>query len=105
MSFASLSAEITTVSGRSGEPLYQIEIPDSWVSIEVPVTEDTKEPIAKWEAPGIQVVLHNFPEMNIPPEAQVERWRRQKPADHVTPQAFSGFQGLLYENDTTMGYI
>ena len=81
-----------------------MDVPQSWKEIETPKTQDTTNPVAEWQIGEVSLVFHTFPGMSIPPEAQVERWKRQKPADRITPQAFSGFSGLLYENETTLAW-
>lgn len=99
-----LEGKESILKGRNGIPLYRLEIPETWESIETPLSDDTRLPIAAWRFGEIKILFHNFPGMTIPPESQVERWIRQAPADLIQPQAFSGFQGLLYENETTLAW-
>lgn len=49
-----------------------------------------------------KVVIHNFPGMPIPPEAQVARWKGQYPKGVVTPIAFSGYKGLMLEGENVI---
>lgn len=89
---------IEQISGRETPALYRIEVPLHWQRIEISNVSDTKNALAEFRLQEIRVTIHNFPGTKIPPQAQVERWKNQFPSqNYLTPQAFSGFQGLLLE--------
>lgn len=102
--FNVLSAREEILVGRSGTPLYRIEVPEHWQTISIIPTQDSMLPIAEFKDGTIKIVIHNFPGMRIPPAAQVDRWKRQALARYTEPQSFSGFQGLLYENENTLAW-
>lgn len=92
------------INGRGGQALYRIEVPEEWVTIQVKQNEDTREPIAEFAFGNVRFLIHNFPGMRIPPSAQVERWNRQTPSRFVEPSAFSGYQGLFFENEKVLAW-
>jgi hypothetical protein len=104
LTFTWLSGLESVISGREGAPIYRIEASEGWEQEALQPQKDTREPIAAWRKEGVRLVLHNFPNTPIPPEAQVERWKRQAPADIIEAQAFSGYAGLKYENDQTLAW-
>lgn len=103
---AALSAREEVIPGRSTGPafLYRIEVPESWVRETIEIVEDTQKPIAEFRAGDVRVTIHNFPSMRIPPGAQVERWKKQTPPLAIESQAFSGFQGLFFDSETTLAW-
>lgn len=104
---------VQEVKGRNDYPVYRLKIPPQWEMAETSSAislKDTTQPLCSWtrqaEEGALRITLHNFPspsmEARIPPQAQIERWKRQlTPLDPaqtmVTPQAFSGFTGFLFE--------
>lgn len=101
-----------TFSGRyTKRALYQTEVPLHWQRIEPEGDlRDTKIPIVSYQIEDALLTLHTFPyssfEMRIPPEAQVERWKRQfNNAGEVTQVAHGGFGGFRHEIEGEMiGY-
>jgi hypothetical protein len=110
--------EWQTICGRnSGDlqrtPLYRAKVPKTWIRQDpspLESNEDTTKSICKFEiyegSQVITVTIHNFPSANmqqrIPPLAQIHRWKKQfdslEPGTLiVTPQAYSGFIGLVLE--------
>ncbi len=101
------------INGRSSIPIYQVEVPSFWRIQQPPHNEsliDTKLPLCECfieeDDQKIRITIHNFPTENmeerIPPMAQIARWKQQfKKLDEssvaITPQAFSGFVGFLFE--------
>ena len=101
-----------TFTGREPErvPLYRVMIPKTW-EVVLPDADtsltDSRLPLLECRAgETLRIVFHNFPAseiaQRIPPQAQIERWKKQleetNPASVVvTPQAFSGYTGLLLE--------
>jgi len=93
--------------------IYRIKVPQDWQFVPPSDEEslvDTKKPLCSFllnEKKGqIQITIHNFPSESlndrIPCEAQVARWKRQFSSIDplslvITPQAFSGYCGLLFE--------
>lgn len=100
------------INGRdkTKDALYRVKVPTHWKEIAldslVDLT-DTTQPIAHYEIHEndrkIEIVVHNFPSnTQVPPQFQVERWQRQFDEGSLlycssTPQAFSGYVGLLFE--------
>lgn len=109
---SSSSHNLVKFTGREPEriPLYQVKIPET-MKIYSPEAEtsltDSRLPLLECRiGDTVRIVFHNFPaydlEQRIPPQAQIERWKKQlkdiNPASIiVTPQAFSGYSGLLFE--------
>ena len=93
-----LLAVLSIISGRSESDLYRIDVPQEWERIEVAKTSDTTLPIAEFKTADFKVVIHNFPNMPIPAEAQITRWKKQNPKGVVTPITFSGYKGLMLED-------
>lgn len=90
------------------QALYRIVLPNGWLAKNTtqPVT-DTKFPLIElvYEENGetILLTIHNFPYQNaserIPPQAQINRWKKQFNSLDVAvikPQAFAGFVGQLF---------
>lgn len=100
----SLQAREEVISGRKGDPLYRIEVPDTWVRTPLNVTDNTMEPLAEFKGEGVRMVIHNFPGRMIPPQAQIERWKKQSPQRLLEPAAFSGFQGLFFEGEKVLAW-
>lgn len=99
-------------------PIYRVAAPTVW-RLQAPpgdeAIEDTMQAIAEFfiadDAGEIRITLHNFPaaslESRIPPHTQIARWQRQflyldDAATTITPQAFSGFVGLLFDGRGTL---
>jgi hypothetical protein len=94
-------------------PLYRARMPRGWHILPQKSAEgvqDTTVPIAEFaieeSLEAIQITVHNFfvekREMRIPKEAQISRWQKQfSSIEHetmqISPQAFSGFTGLLLD--------
>lgn len=95
-------------------PLYQVKAPLKWIRCDPILKEslhNTMEPLCEYkindsEGDPIRISIHNFPskhlEDRIPPSAQIARWKQQfdylDPISVViTPQAFGGFSGFLFE--------
>lgn len=91
-------AVLSIISGRSESDLYRMDVPDEWQRLEAVRTNDTTLPIAEFKTSDFKVVVHNFPDMPIPAEAQVTRWKKQNPKGVVTPITFSGYKGLMLED-------
>ena len=106
------SGNVTTISGREPErfPLYRVSIPDGWEIIhpdpDIALTDSRLALLECRSGDSLRVVFHNFPSADltqrIPPQAQVERWKKQ--LDQIqtasvitTPQSFSGYTGLLLQ--------
>lgn len=101
-------ANWVSINGRTNSAVYQIKVPKHWKHLEPPQFQtDTRMPIAEFSiGSDIKITIHNFPshslEQRIPPQAQAARWERQfekldTASVSITPQAFSGFSGLLFE--------
>lgn len=100
-------------TGISRPQIYRVRASDSWVRRDPLPNEnllDTTKALCEYiiveDREIIRIAIHNFPsrklEDRVPAEAQVSRWRRQfeslNPEDsQSTPQAFSGYSGLLFE--------
>jgi hypothetical protein len=96
-------------AGRaSPEPLYRIKVPSGWQQLSPQGNRlETTTPIAEFSIDNrVRITIHNFPissvEESIPPTAQISRWKRQferldQTSLQLTPQAFSGYAGLLIE--------
>lgn len=97
------------IQGRNQQPVYTLKVPSTWKRVEtttLPLT-DTRTPLVTYvfgdEGDLVTVTIHNFPldqiEDQIPPLAQVERWKRQfekliPEETEVKPVAFAGYVGL-----------
>lgn len=88
------------IPGRSGQLLYRAKVPPGW-SYKTYTSPDTTKAIAEfYYQDAIRLTFHNFPEMDIPPQAQVARWKKQfekLQTERMAPQTFSGYVGLLFE--------
>lgn len=88
------------LEGRENVPLYRLDSP--WV-LERPgeVSDDTTQPIAFLTLDDLKITIHNFPDIKIPPQAQVQRWIGQLNGKEylVTPTSHSGFVGLILESE------
>lgn len=102
--FVALEGREELLPGRDGKALYRMEVPESWKRVPVEVSQDTKLPIAEFHFQEGKLVIHNFPGMNIPAIAQVERWKRQAKPRSIEPTAFSGYRGLLFEGDEVLAW-
>jgi len=92
------------IADRSNNFIYRIKAPSHLGRREeIPVTEDTRFPIAEFSIePNVVITIHNFPFQKIAPEAQVSRWRNQltdidAQSIKVSPQHFGGYVGYLFE--------
>lgn len=86
-------------------PLYRADIPNDWpISPRETLIADTKKPICSIHLDDLDITIHDFPEMLIPPQAQVQRWIGQlNGKDSITtPTTHSGFVGLLLESDNLL---
>lgn len=107
------------IHDRDHRFLYRARMPESWISrdpLHDETLTDTTKAICEFiirddndhNGNGrnnlIRISIHNFPsdtmEDRIPPAAQVSRWQRQfdtlPNTSTITPQAFSGYSGLLF---------
>ncbi|MFN4173646.1 MAG: hypothetical protein ACK4HV_00880 [Parachlamydiaceae bacterium] len=75
-----------------------MDTPPEWKRIDIERTDDTTKPIAEFHTADCKIVIHNFPNMPIPANAQIARWKKQNPKAIVTPIAFSGYTGFLLED-------
>lgn len=112
----------TEISGRDDYPIlpaikrypvYRAKVPKYWKKEEFNPTVsnyDTTKPLCEFIIrDGLEtckISIHNFPSMSIeeriPPMAQIQRWKRQlenieASSVAISPQAFSGFSGFLFE--------
>jgi hypothetical protein len=96
------------IEGRDRKLLLQAEAPKNWTCHPPPLDldlQDTTRPIMEWGIDReVRITLHTFPihDKRIPPIAQIQRWQKQLTPlkEHsVSPQAFAGFVGLLFEGD------
>ncbi len=92
------------IPGRDQKPLYRIKVPFGWQRKLVEGSlDDTTKPICEFLIEGsVRATIHNFPNIKVPPQAQITRWKKQFSAldPHgifITPQAFSGYVGLKFE--------
>jgi hypothetical protein len=105
------------IKGRDYEgkrfDVYRVRVPPSWVrrdALPDQSLSDTTQPLCEFLISGtsdsIRITLHNFPTdrltESIPPTAQVFRWQRQfeeliPEESTITPQAFSGYNGLKFK--------
>lgn len=98
------------IEGRNLLPLYRIKMPLEWEQKEVDsaFTTDTTKPICECVAfDSIRITLHHFPNLKVPPQAQIARWQKQFTSisqQSVIPQAFSGFVGLKFEGIGILGH-
>jgi hypothetical protein len=110
------TSQYQDVKGRSQIFIYRIKTPHDWKKIYPQiVSTDTKIALCEFFIEDIRITLHNFPsqtfEDRIPPGSQIARWKKQLPMvyENITPQAFSGYVGYLYEGDdgetAMMGWI
>jgi len=93
-----LLAVLSIISGRSESDLYRMDIPTDWQRLELAQSQDTTLPIAEFKTQDAKIVIHNFPNMPIPAEAQIARWKKQNPKGVVTPLSFSGYKGFMLED-------
>lgn len=127
--FQGCSSESTTptpfkwemINGRkengSPQPIYRVKVPMEWTRSDIPPAEagDTTMALAEFFIrdlhDSIRIVIHNFPtdslEQRIAPNFQIKRWEGQFQVIHpeqinITPQAFSGFSGLLFQGTGIM---
>lgn len=92
------------IPGRDQKPLYRIKVPFGWKrkAIDGPL-EDTTKPLCEFLIEGaVRATIHNFPNIKVPPQAQITRWKKQfssldPQGALITPQAFSGYVGLKFE--------
>lgn len=98
--------------------VYRARAPLNWIRKDTLAEEsltDTKKSICEFfihdNGEVIRITLHNFPsntlDERIPPTAQVARWQRQfelllPEESGITPQAFSGYQGLKFQGVGTL---
>lgn len=87
---------------RSTEALYQTQVPEGWtLQPDTADRADTRNPLASWKIGSVVVTFHNFsPEMDIPPGAQIQRWKNQMKntiEEQTLPTAHGGFGGFRWE--------
>lgn len=97
---------IVKIAGRETmEPIYRAKMPEGWEHQKPSDSlSDTTKALAEFlfRTPEgtIRLTFHNFPEQDIPPVAQITRWKRQfehlEPSS-IDPKAFSGFVGFSFE--------
>ncbi len=111
---------MTSICGRDpSHPLiYRIKVPPTWEH-HTPLPDeslaDTTKALCEFVIDKqINITIHNFSsesiEQRIPSEAQISRWKRQfsnldQNLTSTTPQAFSGFKGLLFEGSGILNGI
>jgi len=89
------------IPGRQEEPLYRVQLHD-WEQKPLDSNYQTDSTLANatFIKEGLELTIHNFPDIKIPPKAQVTRWQRQFDLlveSKVTEVAWGGFEGLLFE--------
>ena len=87
---------------ENAQPIYRAEPPDEWTLLpESTSIQDTREPIASWQAGEVLIVFHNFPgDLKIDPMQQVARWKKQlEPIEFEELRTLShgGFGGVSFE--------
>jgi hypothetical protein len=98
--------------------LYRARIPTSWLRKDPPPEEsiaDTKKPLCEFligeDKFPIRLTIHTFPiatpDAQIPPQAQISRWRSQfeqlNPLDvRLIAESHGGFSGLRFEGKGEM---
>lgn len=98
--------------GEGRQSIYRVKVVDSWIrrdQLPGETLADTTKALCEFiileGADAVRISIHNFPsatlEERVPPGAQIARWQRQfnqleTAESHVTPQAFSGYSGLLF---------
>jgi hypothetical protein len=91
------------IHGRaSDKPIYRAKLPPGWTLKILEPSHDSTRALAEFYFKEIRVTFHNFPEQEIPPFAQIARWKRQfseLSSSSTHPQAFSGFVGALFEGE------
>lgn len=97
------------IKGReSTAPLYRVNTPTDWqCSLPEAGPKDTTLPLCEFFiADKIRISIHNFPNQNlenrIPPQAQVERWKKQfkqlSPLNyHIQEESWGGYLGLYLQ--------
>lgn len=100
-----LLVALALIAGRDGTPTYRADVPKQWHRIDPAHPEpDTTKPIVSFQIDSdLTLHVHSFPNLRLPPQAQVARWQRQTPG-HVTPQTRGGFAGLFYEAATVLAW-
>lgn len=106
---APINSHYAYVCGRdpTDHPIYRVNVPTGWKRKDlshIKDKSDTKLPICEFDVDDIRITIHSFPSYSqndrIPPIAQVERWKKQFQSLEnftTTPQAYSGYAGLLFE--------
>lgn len=100
------------VNGRTRFPVYTMQVPTSWKTLESPGDNltDTKKPLVTFifteNNQTFTITVHNFPfqdiDDQIPPLAQVERWKKQfenldTRESELKPVAFGGYSGQFFK--------
>lgn len=119
-SVSHLHHTIAIIDGRDDDlaplvrqPVYRIRLPRGWTYQSplpaqslVDTTLTLGEFFIREDGEEVRITIHNFPTDNledrIPIQAQLQRWKKQfdtiVPSSlSTTPQAFSGYSGLLLE--------
>ena len=86
-------------------PVYRAKVPHSWVRLDPSGSiEDTTKPNISFQIDEkVQLTVHSFPSMRIPPRAQVERWLGQAHGD-VHEVSHGGFVGLCLRAPTLLAW-
>jgi hypothetical protein len=111
----SSSKKMTEICGRDAKHtlIYRVDVPSDWEQVNPLAGEsltDTTKSLCEFfirdQPHTIRIAIHNFPtenmEQRIAPMAQIARWKKQftkldSTSVTVTPQAFGGFSGFLFE--------
>ena len=112
------SVHMQEIAGRDHTPIYRIRTPDSWIKRDplpneslLDTTKAISEFIIRESGETIRITIHNFPsqtiEERIAPQQQVARWKKQfetlfTSSSSTIQQAFSGYNGLLFEGTGIM---
>lgn len=102
----------TVIDGRHVPSLYHIYVPANW-QVYYPQSSDyqidTRLPLVEIAYASIKIAIHNFPGIEIPPQAQVERWQKQlkdlaASSIEIMPTAWSGYEGLKLTSPQVMAW-
>ena len=97
------------IPDRTGRPLYRAALEPGWqLTSEMPNSDTTVPNAVVWVEEDLSITVYNFPqEKQIPPRAQIERWKKQLPTETetlTTPVSWSGYEGLFFEAPTVLGW-
>lgn len=93
---------VAEICGRSAKPIYQARVPTHWIRKETQGDlKDTTQALCEFRiADKIRLTIHNFPNLSIPPQGQIARWKKQFEAiqeENVHSWVSAGFAGLFFE--------